>query len=404
MTSWSRSSTTALAFLAGTTLGCVIGWLATRLSPSKGQKPPQTPAEHYLWQIVQHSFTGALIHAGDQLQLYDVLDRLGPVTAQQLAHETGWSQRWLTEFLAQATSAGLCVYQAPPHDTFQLRPEYAALLCDPDTNERSMAGMFQFLLPLLNRSTAVVTAIQTGVGVDYDWAVDDAGNVNMAIDRKNRNWFYHHLVEDLIATVSVPSTGERVVDMLDRGVNAADIGCGCGASTMTMAKRFPKSHFYAYETSKQSMQVLLERMQTNGTTNITVCDAAERSIAAGPDGDNSFFSFVYSHDVLHDMTHPKAIIQDIKEQLSEEGCWIIVDVDCDEKLGKNVEKPTAALLYGFSCLLCLASATSSPTGQGLGTYGLSEKLLRQWTHEAGFKHMERRRIESLRLNSCFVVA
>ena len=396
---FSTTKTTALAvILAGVASATTLGFLWRR-------RRRQT-AEANLWEIVSHSFTGALLHAGDQLHLYDLLWEQGPITADGLARQQGWSARWLQEFLAQAAAAGICAYN-PVDDTFALRPEYAPLLCNPDNHRDSLAGMFEFLLPLMNRSDAVVHAIRTGRGVDFDWGTA----VNTAIDRKNRNWFRHYMIDDVLAAVRVPSTGELVVDMLERGVHAADVGCGCGASTMTLAQRFPNSHFYAYESSQQSITVLQERIQAANVTNITVCDITKgQTIDKGPDrgklgsNDNASFSFVYSHDVLHDMTHPQQFIQQVHSQLDETGCWIIVDVDTRERLEQNIRQLAAPLLYGFSCLLCLASATSTPDGQGLGTFGLSVSLLQSWTEEAGFSYLEARRIKSAPLSICYVVA
>ena len=205
-------------------------------------------------------------------------------------------------------AAGICSYDGTNH-TFALLPDYADLLRDnPDQAPESVAGMFQLLLPLVNRSAAVVQSVQTGIGVSYDWENEQ---VSLAMDRKNRNWFYHHMMDKVIVPTSVPSTDEPLVQMLERGVNAADVGCGCGASTVALAKRFPKSQFYAYESSPSSLQVLQQRIVDYNLTNVTVCDVAVRRLGDGPnptssssDEDNTF-SFVYAHDVIHDMPHPR---------------------------------------------------------------------------------------------------
>ncbi len=78
--------------------------------------------------------------------------------------------------------------------------------------------------------------------------------------RANSNFFRHHLVDELLQKVRIPATGESILQILERGgVKVTDVGCGCGASTVAMVRRFPKSYFYAYESSAQCLQILRER-------------------------------------------------------------------------------------------------------------------------------------------------
>lgn len=250
----------------------------------------------------------------------------------------------------------------------------------------------------MNRADSVVRAIRTGMGVDYDFGDDGIE----AIDRKNFNWFRDHLVNDLLSKVIIPSTQQSLVNVLELGINVADIGCGCGGSTLTMAKRFPNSHFYAYETSSRSLEILAKRIEQEGLSNVTVCNVEVRSVGDGPTSGN--FAFVYAHDVIHDMTHPRALLQDVKKVLHG-GCLVIVDVKCHEKLSDNLKLLTnAETLYGFSCLLCLNSATSTENGAGLGTCGFPSSTARRWMAEEGFHHFKELSILSMPYNSCFVVA
>lgn len=83
---------------------------------------------------------------------------------------------------------------------------------------------------------------------------------------------------------------------------------------------------------------------------------------------------------------------------------MIVDTKCYEKLADNLHLPIAEILYGYSCLLCLSSATSTHDGAGLGTCGFPAALARQWTSEAGFEYFREMSIPSMPMESCFVVA
>jgi SAM-dependent methyltransferase len=431
------SSSSLLALAAAIGAAVAVGALAgatgweqivcrRRRRRRKDENKKTRTAEEHLWQLVQSSFTASLIHAGDALGLFDILynssTQQHPISAAKLAERTGWSARWLQEFLVQMTAAGICTLHESTTESsnneeeseslaFSLKADYAALLRDPDFAPNSLAGMFQGLLPLVARGReAVPHAIQTGVGVSYDWGDD----VTTAMDRKNRNWFRDHLIPDVLDRVRIPSTGgRRLVDVLDgaavqgKTIYIADVGCGCGASTVALAKRFPSARVYAYEASARSLQVLSRRLLRHNITNVTVCDVAHRTVGDGPDGEENGvtkFDFCYAHDVLHDMTDPYSLMVDVRKTLGEGCCWVIVDVKCRDTVRENLRLPGAATMYGFSCLLCLNSATSTRGGLGLGTCGLPASLCRTLTRNAGFAHFRELPVPSIPTNACYVVA
>lgn len=389
------SLSTGLAFLAGT----VVGSIGLHVLWKRRTHHTIAAAREHLWKIVQYSFTGALLYTGDKLRLYDTLAEVGPVTAKELAKRTSYSERWLVEFLGQATAAGFCDYN-PKDQSFTLKTSFALLLQSPERSQDSLAGMFQALNALVGRANATALAIQSGIGVDYDYnkQQDTQYDLIQGIERKNKNWFANNLVTDVIARVTIPSTNESLLSVLERGANVADVGCGCGSSTIALAKRFPNSQFFAYELSPESLRVMRTKVQQEYLTNVTVCNVAETGMDQGPK-----FDFVYTHDVLHDMTNPQLLIQKVHASLSKRGVWIIVDVDCHGSLHENLSKPSAATSFGFSCLLCLSSSTSEAGGEGLGTLGFHEALARKWMEEAGFAHFSTMKIASLPLNSCFIV-
>ena len=365
-------------------------------------------AEKHCWKIVEHSFTGAIIYVMDQLGLYETLHQWRPrgASPSDLANVTGYSERWLRELLCQSTAAGFCTYDAAS-GKFALREQYAPLLRPPEHEVKSMAGMFEFLHGLVSdRPDATIEATKSGIGVDYDFG--ESPTVIRGIERKNRNFFLHHFLPDIVEKVVDPKSGKRLVDMLEKGIDCADVGCGCGMSTIVMAKRFPRSRFYAYEASTKSLDILRQRMMEEGLTNITLCDVATRTVDKGPRPgqvmDNTF-EFVYSHDLLHDMTDPRSLIREVRSRLCRRGgCWVVVDVKCKGSLEANLSMPDVALNYGFSSLLCLSSATSCERSEGLGTMGLHTDLVQKWMNSAGFEHFEELEIEHKPDNSCFIVA
>jgi SAM-dependent methyltransferase len=361
-------------------------------------------AESHLWKLVEYSLSATIIQAADRLDLFERLYEVDrPITVKQLADATKWSDRWLQEVLLQLTASGICTYD-PSDQTFTLKDEYVPFLRGPQKEKRSLAGMFQFLRALTSRTDAVVQAVQTGVGIDYEHGIEDIGT---AIDRKNGNFFKHTLVDGVLASIIIPQNGVPLITRLHEGIYVADVGCGFGTSTIAMAKRFPNSHFYAYESSLKALQSIQKNIDEAQISNVTICDVSQRVVGDGPilDDPTSMFGFVYAHDVLHDMLHPQELIKDVKKRLSkDDGCWLIVDIDCKETMEENLRLPNAATLYGFSCLLCLSMATSEPDGEGLGTCGFPPTLAKNWAQKAGFVHFQQRTVDAIPYNAVYLLA
>jgi ubiquinone/menaquinone biosynthesis C-methylase UbiE len=382
----------ALAFGAGLAAGA---YLVARMHRKEKEDPAKKAAQH-LMKVAEYSTTGSLIRVCDKLQLYDALWESGPSTAAELAQKMNCSERWLTEILSQATAAGICVYF---FGKFCLKPEYAHLLRDPTKSQRSMQGLFEMLPLFWARTDATVEAVKSGVGVTSD--ID----VNAAVDRMNGNWFEYKLEEDLLQKVTAPKTEKTLVALLDEGINVADIGFGLGASTIQMAKRFPKSNFCVFEASEKSLTKIQERVAAAKLTNVTVCNSAKHALSQGPPKGGSF-DFIYAHDVVHHLTEPKKFLKDAKKSLSADGCMVVVDVVCSESLKENIARPNAALYYGISCFLSLHSATSKKSGDGagLGSFGFPEVLAKSWVADEGFTFFATLDVESLPGQSCYILA
>jgi SAM-dependent methyltransferase len=54
---------------------------------------------------------------------------------------------------------------------------------------------------------------------------------------------------------------------LARGAKFADVGCGHGASTILLAKAFPKSEFIGYDYHRPSIEIAAQRAKEAGVTN-----------------------------------------------------------------------------------------------------------------------------------------
>eukprot|EP00977_Amphora_coffeiformis_P029958 scaffold43712_cov160-Amphora_coffeaeformis.AAC.1 len=392
----------AVVFTAGVAAGSIVlRILWSQRRATKAVKSPVTQlAEAHLTKMAENVFTVALIRAGDQLGLFEAMWQNGPSTAAELATRMNFNERWLQELLSQAAAAGICVYSSPLGQ-FSIQPAYAPLLRDPSFSPKSMLGLMDMAAGLMPRTSAVVHAVQTGTGVDFDYGEDD---ILAANDRKNVNWYKYKMKDDLLAKITAPKTGRPLLKMLEEGIVVANVGCGYGSSAIELAKQFPKSHIYAYEISQNSLVRIRERAQQHNLDNVTVLDASTHPIAQVPHTKRKF-DFVYCADVVHDMAQPRDFLNDVQKVLSDIGVLLIVDTRCTESLPENMGMPNAAMAFGYSCLCCLQSS-AGPKGDGaaMGTYGFPETIARAWTKEVGFEHFVSVNLESKPTKSCFVIA
>ena len=84
----------------------------------------------------------------------------------------------------------------------------------------------------------VTEAFRTGRGVGWH---EHSQCLFRGTERFFRSGYAAHLVQDWLPAL------EGVVEKLNRGATVADVGCGHGASTILMAKAFPKSQFIGFD-------------------------------------------------------------------------------------------------------------------------------------------------------------
>jgi ubiquinone/menaquinone biosynthesis C-methylase UbiE len=191
-------------------------------------------------------------------------------------------------------------------------------------------------------------------------------------------WQRHHLVERLLC---LPGWKER----LEGGCSVADVGCGCGEAAVIVAAAFPKCRVTGYDTSERALQHARAAAKQAGATNVEFVNPG-REEKQMPGGE---YDLVMTHDAIHDMSRPLQVMHSVRSAIKPDGAWVIGDMSAMDGHGKNVkEHPAAALLYGFSCFLCLPSALEGDGAAGLGTLGWGEKTARNMLKEAGFGTVE----------------
>jgi 2-polyprenyl-3-methyl-5-hydroxy-6-metoxy-1,4-benzoquinol methylase len=179
----------------------------------------------------------------------------------------------------------------------------------------------------------------------------------------------------------IPSL-EGVEAKLKSGGRVADVGCGLGASTILMAKSYPKSEFTGFDYHDKLIETAKQRAKDAG-----VSDRIRFEVAKAKDYPGKEHDFVTFFDCLHDMGDPAGASAHACSTLNKDGTWMIVEPFAGDKLEDNLH-PIGRAFYGASTLLCTPASLSQEVGLALGAQA-GEKRLREVVTSGGFTRFRR---------------
>jgi SAM-dependent methyltransferase len=310
----------------------------------------------------------ALVLIGDKLGLYTGLAEKGPLTAAELAAETGTHERYIREWLSAQAASGFVTYNADG-EAFSLSPEQAAVFADPDSPV-NMTGGFYSLAAVFADEPKLAEAFKTGGGVGWGEHCDC---LFCGTERFFRPGYKGHLVSEWLPSL------DGVIDRLERGARVADVGCGHGASTLIMADAFRKSEFIGFDFHAPSIEKA--RQQVNGAQNLSF-EVARAQNFPGED-----YDLVTVFDALHDMGDPIGAASHIRETLKDEGTLMLIEPLAGDRLRDNLN-PVGRVYYAFSTSICVPSSLSQEGRAALGAQA-GEARLRKVLADAGFPKVRR---------------
>jgi len=320
-----------------------------------------------VWQYKQGETVSLMIHLGDRLGLYQAMAGAGPLTAAELASRTELHERWLLEWLRCNAAAGLL--DSFDGATFELSAEAACVLADERGSLWFAAGAFHGHAATPETADRLADAFRTGVGLSYD---DLGPSAAHGVERMLGPWVRLALVPTILPALP------GVVDRLEHGSRAVDVGCGAGVALTAMAQRFPASRFEGYDPSEHA--IARARINTSGLANVTLHTAGASELT-----DEPTYDLVLTLDCLHDMPDPQGAVRAIRAAIRDNGVWLIKDIRAKREWRDNLRNPLLAMMYGTSVATCMSSALSEPGGAGLGTLGLTPELAEQFARDAGFR-------------------
>lgn len=329
-----------------------------------------------------HSFVGqfvadlgATVHAGlvvigERLGIYKALAG-APMTSHELAAKTGLDERYLREWLAAQAAGGYITFDTAANK-FSLNDVQAFTLADEDS-PAYLPGAFEVALGSLAAVPRITESFRTGAGMG--WHEHD----HMVFDGTEK-FFRSGYVANLVSSW-IPAL-EGVSAKLDSGARVADIGCGKGASTILMAKAFPKSQFYGFDYHHKSIEGARESARRQG-----VESRISFEVAAANDFPGQNYDFAAVFDCLHDLGDPVGAAAHIREALAPDGTWMIVEPFAHDALQDNLN-PVGRMYYSFSTLLCTPSSRSQDVALCLGAQA-GERRIQEVVAAAGFTRFRR---------------
>ena len=317
------------------------------------------------------TFHAALIRIGDRLGLYKALAAAGPQTPAELAKKTGTAERYIREWLSSQAAGGYVTYD-PGSGKFHLSEEQAFALAD-ENSPAFLPGAFQVALASVKAEDQIAERFKTGKGMGWH---EHHPELFVGTERFFRPGYAANLIAAWIPAL------QGVEAKLKRGARVADVGCGLGASTILMAKSFPKSEFVGFDYHDKSIETAKKRAKDAG-----VGDRIKFKVAKAKDYPGKDYDFVTFFDCLHDMGDPAGASKHVRSSLKKDGTWMIVEPFAGDKLEDNLN-PIGRAFYGASTLLCTPASLSQEVGLALGAQA-GEKRLREVVTSGGFTHFRR---------------
>ena len=310
------------------------------------------------------ALSSALVYIGQKLGLYRALAGAAPLTPEELAKETGTVERYVREWLINQAAGGYVEYD-PATGRYRLPPEQAVALTD-ETSPYFIGGGFYVIKAMLRAEGRIAEAFQKGGGML--WGEHDP-DLFVGTERFFRPGYTAHLVAEWIPSL----TGAEA--KLKAGATVADVGCGHGASTLIMAKAYPKSRFFGFDNHEPSIQRARQAAKAAGVADRVTFEVADAKSIPG-----AGYDVIAFFDCLHDMGDPVGAITRARQVLAAEGNILIVEPMAGNAVEENFN-PVGRTFSAASTLCCTANSLALG-GPALGAVA-SEQTIRDVVTKGG---------------------
>lgn len=347
--------------------------------PEEKQQLDWSKARDFLGQFttdLSAAMLGAMNYIGERLGIFKALAGAGWVTSQELADRAGLNERYIREWLGAVTAAGYVIYD-PKTKRYMMPAEHALVLADEDS-PFFMGGFIHMVLPNVLMAPRIAEAFRTGKGVPQS---EYPPEVFEAMERASAGMYRHQLVRKWLPAMP------QVVEALNAGASAADVGCGSGRAAITIATAFPNARVFGFDVHPGS----IERARANARS----AGIGERTTFEVRDGTKlpeNAFDFISTFDVVHDSVDPVALLRSIRKALKPGGSYLMTEINVSPNLEDNLGT-MGRMMYSMSTLYCM-TVSLAHGGAGIGAC-MGEPKARELAAEAEFSHFRRLPIQDM---------
>ena len=313
----------------------------------------------------------ALVLICDELGLYRALTLRGPSTPDQIASDTGTTERYVREWLNAQAASGYVSYE-PHSGRYSMTPEQALAFADP-SSPVFLPGAFQTAVGALAARDHIREAFSSGDG--YGWH-EHSADVHHGTERFFRAGYQAHLIDAWIPAL------DGVDARLQQGGRIADVGCGHGASSILLAQAYPRVEVVGFDYHDRSIAEARQRAEAAGVSDRVTFMAAAADAFPGDD-----YDLVACFDSLHDMGDPVTAARHVRDALTPDGTWLLVEPRAGDRVEENLN-PVGRFFYAASTMMCTPNALSQNGGDALGAQA-GEARLREVVTAAGFTRFRR---------------
>jgi 2-polyprenyl-3-methyl-5-hydroxy-6-metoxy-1,4-benzoquinol methylase len=320
------------------------------------------------------------VYVGDELGLYRMLARNGPMSPAELAAAAGVNERYAREWLEGQAAAGLLeVVDEGDVRRFRLPPEHEEALLDESSLSYS-APLARAIVASTRPLDALLEAMRHGGGIPY---ADYGEDLHEAQAASTRPMFEQLLGSEWLPAVS--AVHERL--SADPPANVADIACGQGRSSIEIARAYPKVTVDGIDSDHASIERAREHLAESGLDGRV--GFHQRDVAAGLDGP---YELITIFEALHDMSYPIVVLDAARRALADDGVMFIGDERTEDDFTAPADE-VERLYYGFSLFHCLPAGMVGDGAAGTGTV-IRPATVRRYAEEAGFSSCETLPIEN----------
>jgi 2-polyprenyl-3-methyl-5-hydroxy-6-metoxy-1,4-benzoquinol methylase len=201
------------------------------------------------------AINAVLMSIGDALGLYKAL-AAGPQSSAELADNTNTNERYIREWLNSQAAGGYVLYDKAT-GKYSLSEEQELCLANPD-GPVDLPGASLLVQDFFHVRERALENFRTGKGMEW-------GEHHPCLFHGTERFFRAGYNANLLSSWIPALDGVEV--KLRNGAKAADVGCGHGASTILLAKAFPKSEFVGYDYHGPSIETATQRAKDAGVVN-----------------------------------------------------------------------------------------------------------------------------------------